>query len=412
MSGVYLIGVLVLTGGAIAFIGDRLGTKIGKKRLSIFGLRPRHTSIIITIITGICITTLTFAAMAAASENVRLALFGIDRLQGQMADLSAEVETVSGNLALARKQKEEADTALSLAQEDVLALQAKQRELAEESKRLEQGNAELAARNEALAGANESLIAQNGALLAGNEELAAGNEKLAGENNELEMRNTELREGLITVREGDIAFRAGEIIASGVVRGNRPVEDVRADMQTLAQLAIRNVSAQLGENATDQDVWIYQPEFDAALHTIADSEQDMVVRIVAAGNLVRGEPVRTGLQLYKNSIIYQAGEFILAGPYHLAAHDTEESEAVVGDFLRRVNRAATDKGILPDPIRGSVGVIEGAQFYSIVQAVAESKGDIVLSAYAREATDAQGPLRLNVRLEELVGEGGYTGGVR
>ena len=52
-----LIVVLVLTGGVIAFIGDRLGSKVGKKKLSLFGLRPRHTSILVTIITGILITT-------------------------------------------------------------------------------------------------------------------------------------------------------------------------------------------------------------------------------------------------------------------------------------------------------------------------------------------------------------------
>ena len=77
MYGVFLILVLIVTGGAIAFIGDRLGSKIGKKRLSVLGLRPRHTSILITILTGICITTLTFGVMAAASENVRTALFGL-----------------------------------------------------------------------------------------------------------------------------------------------------------------------------------------------------------------------------------------------------------------------------------------------------------------------------------------------
>ena len=49
MYGIVLIAVLVATGGIIAFIGDRLGTKIGKKRLSLFGLRPRYTSTIVTI---------------------------------------------------------------------------------------------------------------------------------------------------------------------------------------------------------------------------------------------------------------------------------------------------------------------------------------------------------------------------
>ena len=58
MDGVLLIIVLVITGGCIAFIGDRLGSKIGKKRLSLFGLRPRHTSILVTILTGVTITTL------------------------------------------------------------------------------------------------------------------------------------------------------------------------------------------------------------------------------------------------------------------------------------------------------------------------------------------------------------------
>ena len=63
MYGVLLILVLVITGGAIAFIGDRLGSKVGKKKLSLFGLRPRHTSIIVTIVTGILITTTTLGVM-------------------------------------------------------------------------------------------------------------------------------------------------------------------------------------------------------------------------------------------------------------------------------------------------------------------------------------------------------------
>ena len=99
MYGVLLIVVLIITGGAIAFIGDRLGSKIGKKRLSIFGLRPRHTSIIITICTGILITTLTFGVMAAASENVRTALFGMEKLNRSMQQTQQELQQASNALA-------------------------------------------------------------------------------------------------------------------------------------------------------------------------------------------------------------------------------------------------------------------------------------------------------------------------
>ena len=68
-------------------------------------------------------------------------------------------------------------------------------------------------------------------------------------------------------------------------------------------------------------------------------------------------------------------------------------------FLKDVNAAATARGILPDPIRGSVGIMEGSQFYDIVQALVPLDGTVVLSAYARDDTDALGPLRLNLKME-------------
>lgn len=53
MFGIALIAVLAVTGEWLpAYIGDKLGTKVGKKKLTIFGLRP-NASIVVTIITGI-----------------------------------------------------------------------------------------------------------------------------------------------------------------------------------------------------------------------------------------------------------------------------------------------------------------------------------------------------------------------
>ncbi len=399
MYGVFLIAVLILTGGAIAFIGDRLGTKIGKKRLSILGLRPRHTSIIVTIITGALITTMTFAVLAATSENVRTALFGMEKLKQQMADMQQAIITVSDDLESAKEEKLAADSALDRAKEDVEKLQAQQKELEAESERLQAGNELLQQEKEVLQSEKDGLSRENEALLADNGNLAANNELLSKDNKNLEQNAQRLRDGLITMREGDITFRAGEILASGVIQGNRREDAVEADLQSLAQLANRNVSALLGINQTDQGVWIYQLEAEAAIKAIAESPQDMVVRIVAAGNLVRGEVVRASLELYKNSIIYGSKELILAKPYSMHSHDEEEAEMLAMDFLMNVNQAAVAKGILPDPIRGSVGIIEGAQFYNLVQNLQSCTDHIVLSAYARDATDALGPLRIDFKLE-------------
>lgn len=400
MSGILLIVVLVITGGAIAFIGDRLGTKIGKKRLSIFGLRPRHTSIIITIFTGIVITTLTFGVMAAASENVRTALFGLEELNRTMQETKNNLLHTQADLDVAKSEQERTDAALQQSKEDVTRLNEQQKTLEEEASRLQAGIAELEGAKAELTARNEELSGNNQKLLADNTNLTADNENLTADNKKLEERTRQLRAGLITVREGDIAFRAGEIIASGVIRGGRSNEEVAADMEMLAALANRNVSARFGSDRSDEDIWIYRPEYEAAVETIAKSKQDIVVRIAAASNLVRGEEVRTNLELYPNSIIYRDKEFIIARPYDLGLADDSEAEQTVMNFLKDVNFAATSKGILPDPLRGTVGVMEGAQFYEIVAKLKGQRGPVILSAYANGDTDASGPLRLRINVEK------------
>ncbi len=400
MYGVLLIVVLIITGGAIAFIGDRLGTKIGKKRLSLFGLRPRHTSVVITIFTGICITTLTFGVMAAASQNVRTALFGMEQLNRTMRETRESLNQAQADLQQAQVEQQQTDEALAKSKDDVEKLKGQQAELEEKSARLQEGNRLLEAAKLDLLHRNDVLAAENSTLGAQNDLLTGTNKKLMENNSLLEQHAQSLRDGLITIREGDIVYQAGEVIASGVVRGGRTQFEVDNDLRALAELANRNVSEKLGEDKSDQDIWIYQPEYAEAVKTIADSRNDMVVRIVAAGNLVRGEAIRTTLELYKNSTVYEDKEFILAKPYLLTGKSDSEPEQVVMDFLNEVNRAVTAKGILPDPIRGTVGVIEGAQFYDIVGALRGKHGSWILSAYANGATDAIGPLRLKIRVEQ------------
>lgn len=400
MSGVLLITVLVITGGAIAFIGDRLGTKIGKKRLSIFGLRPRHTSIIITIFTGIVITTLTFGVMAAVSDNVRTALFGMEKLNRTMQETKDSLLVAQSALATAKSEQEATDTALRQSKDEVSKLSAQQKELEAESARLQAGNEVLQAGNEALQAANNELTGQNASLSDSNKELTAANSTLEQDNKKLEKRAEQLRDGLITMREGDIAFRAGEVIASGVIQGNRSPAEVAADLDSLAALANRNVSAREGQDRSDQEIWVYQPERDAAVETIAKSKQDIIVRMTAASNIVRGEEVRTILELYPNSVIYRDKEFIIARPYNIMSGSDSEAEETVMNFLKDVNFAAVNRGILQDPLQGTVGVMEGAQFYEIVAQLRGQRGPMILSAYANGNTDALGPLRLKINVEK------------
>ena len=91
MLGIIIVLVLMVMGGLIAFLGDKIGSKVGKKRLTLFGLRPKYTSIIVTIISGTLISFFTVAVMAVVNENIRVALFGLNKLKGEMNELNREI---------------------------------------------------------------------------------------------------------------------------------------------------------------------------------------------------------------------------------------------------------------------------------------------------------------------------------
>ena len=410
---------MIITGGAIAFIGDKLGTKVGKKRLSIFGLRPRHTSMIVTVVTGGLITALSIGFMLLISQNVRTALFGMDELRATMNSTLEELEDATENLFKAQTEFERANENLRESKLEIAALKDEQEELRAEGDRLKQGNEQLEEKNSELAALNENLsstnatlaednkklgdfnitlTADNEKLSSDNERLSVDNEKLAADNGELEERNQHLREGIIAIREGDITLRAGEILASGIIAGGRTAEEISADINALAERATQNLIERFGGDS-DNLVWIYQPEMRRVIGEIEASEQDMVLRISAAGNLVRGEPVRTRLEVYPNKLIFRKGAVILTKGY--AVDDYDAPEIILQDFLTEINRIAIEKGSLSDPLTGSVGIMDGTQLYEILDSLLEAKGKILLTATAREETDSQGPLRLNIKLEKI-----------
>ncbi len=86
--------VAVLAGG-IAMLGNQLGRRIGRRKMTVFGLRPRHTSIVITAATGSLIALLTLILAMIASRDVLEAVTGsqerLNRLQERETQLRRRV---------------------------------------------------------------------------------------------------------------------------------------------------------------------------------------------------------------------------------------------------------------------------------------------------------------------------------
>ena len=202
------------------------------------------------------------------------------------------------------------------------------------------------------------------------------------------------------MREGDITFRAGEVLAAGVIKGKRSQEEIVEDVDKLVNAARYNVTRRIGSEAPDaaKDIWLYQPEYTDAIKFISEHEDDYVVRLTAAGNMVRGEPVRVDIQLFKDNVIYKRNELILQKPLQFDPRNPQDVEAKLMEFLHEVNRTARSKGMLADSISGTVGVIDGEQVYRIMSEMQRSTGDTMISAFAQEVTNVLGPLRLRLQL--------------
>ena len=400
MYGLFLIMVLVVTGGAIAFIGDRLGSRVGKKRLTIFGLRPKHTSILVTILTGISITTMTLAVMTTASDNVRTALFGMEQLRQSMAEVEGRLATATAELERAKTEQNKTNEELKQTQDAVERLHEQRNALEKRAVELQRGNTLLENANRGLTEENAELAETNVELSEKNKNLADGNTKLQEDNLQLEARNRNLTTGIQIMREGDIVFRAGEVISSGVVKAGRPESEIMGDLQMLTEIARSNISRRQGDetNGEEGSIWIVQSDYENAAKVISISHEDMIVRIVSIGNIVRGESVPTVLQLYRNRKVFDDNELIATSSINVDVNDEAAVDEAMTAFLREVNGIATRKGMLPDPITGNVGVIDGEEIYNAIGDLHANMGKAMIYAYSKGTCEVFGPLRLKLKI--------------
>ena len=106
MYGAALIISVIFMGGLTAYLGDRIGLKVGKNRLSLWGLRPKYSSIIITILTGVLIALLAGGLMMAASQRARIALFRLDEILTEIKLAQAELSYLRADKARLEQEAE------------------------------------------------------------------------------------------------------------------------------------------------------------------------------------------------------------------------------------------------------------------------------------------------------------------
>lgn len=166
-SAYVLIAAILVLGGLLAALGDRIGTKVGKARLRLFNLRPRQTAVLVTIFTGTLIAASTLGILFATSKSLRQGIFQLDQILNKRREVQRELERVSEEKAQVEQELAQAQTAQTEAQQRLdginrkfQAAQAQLRTISEQVEALRQEVESLQAERQQLQSERDRLQAQ------------------------------------------------------------------------------------------------------------------------------------------------------------------------------------------------------------------------------------------------------------
>ena len=379
MVGIRLIIIMAVVGGFIAYLADKMGSKIGKKKMSIFGLRPKHTSILLTVTSGTIIAVLTIGVVAVSSQSARTALFGMEKLQRELKLLNAEKEDATLALNEAKGKVEEQNKKIG-------ELDARMQESMRENDAME---AKLAEVNSMYSRAQEALAS-----------LTESKEQLTSEIEELEKTTAALRKGIINMREGQVYYRAGEVVYAGVMRGGLKHDANVAQVNWLLQNANEVALERLGMQQKDQPlqaIWVSRGAVNNAVNALDKSKGNLFFRVRTVANIIVGELAVCEIEMFENQFIYSDGTLIYSADFDMHDGSTSHDNLLMG-FLTQINHQAVEAGVLPDPLTGKVGNMDAVTMIETSNAIRRTNGLFTLKAYAKGDITTAGPVRLRLEV--------------
>jgi uncharacterized protein (DUF3084 family) len=416
LSAWLLILAMLVLGGVLSTLGDRLGSMVGKARLSLFNLRPRKTAVVITALTGSLISALSLGLMLLVSERLRVGLFQLDQIQAKVRE---------GRVALARSQRDLQANRLELAQNRVELLRSRQ-----ERNRAEQGR-QQALQSRSLALASKRVVA--GQLAAAQQRVGSLRQELQPLQNQrqqlererdrlsrdvkgrdAEIRRTEaelakvrrsiaagqqelksLETKVIALRRGDVVIASGQPLATAKVKLRRG-EEAKAVIDTLMQRANQTAFGLLLPGQKPDRQILLVPRIDVEkLEQYLQRSGTWVVSIRSAANVLRGENrVLAFPDLRPNRQVVRQGESLARTVLEADVRSPEEIRSRMNLLLAASFARAQRQGTLVDGLQFDV-----TAFNTLGRALsARPQGlQATLEAVALVAADTPDPIVVELR---------------
>jgi uncharacterized protein (DUF3084 family) len=295
VSGWLLILALLLLGGVLSTLGDRLGSKVGKARLSLLGMRPRRTAVVITVLTGSLISAISLGLMLLVSDRLRTGLFELDQLERRLREGREALERSQSELNAAEQGRREARSQLGMVEAQAASLRKELAPLLQQRRQLELERDQLSRE----IGTKDADIRRN------REELARLNTRISASAKELQQLET----NLIALRRGDVVISSGQPLEIAKVRIQSP-DQAKVVIEALLRQTNINVFQRVLPGQPPNRQILLVPRSDITkLEGILSKRGDWVVSLISAANVLKGErQVVAFPDVRPNKQVVKAGE--------------------------------------------------------------------------------------------------------
>lgn len=432
---ILVLAIFVAVCGFIAYFGDLLGRRMGKRRLTLFGLRPRYTAIVITSLTGMIIAAFTIGIMALVSQNVRLLMIQGDNIISRMNHLTSEYNNAHASYQRAvnnlSKQRlvtvrAELETKRAIKQKETLAA-----EIIQVRNNLQHLKNDLNLNKEALQKAEEQLTATRNDLDNANLEIKSRRQEIDKQNAEikrLEALQKRIAERLVqdigprlqALRERRVVFRPGEEIARRVIQCDRPISEIRSEMMRLldsadtrARLkgaipgdngsAIQILPKSVKDSAGNDRFLKDEQTINALVDNIHSAKGSVVVLVISVGNSVESEPALVDFDNpYQNKLIFSANDTVASTVIDGSLSKGKILSNLIQFLREKLRLTAIDKGVIPQldengqPTIGQIN--DWDEIFNLIDKIKSNGKPVRVSAVASEDTWSAGPLLLDFKV--------------
>jgi uncharacterized protein (DUF3084 family) len=266
LTPIILVLGLMLATAVIAYWSDNLGKKLGKKRVSLWNLRPRTTATLLTIVSSWVIMLFTLAVLLAVFRPLRHALLRYDRERAENRSLRQELTSLNGNVKKLETQRAQL--------QDQTKQISKNLKESGERLRLAQSGEKAARRGETQARQQESRARRAESLARGAETRARQNESRARQGEaQARQRVIDVRQRFVDTKEQlDVARQQFSSINSQWISARRNLNSARKQLHTIKSTLSRTREML---NQTRSDLTVSKNNLNIAQNNVRETQKSV-----------------------------------------------------------------------------------------------------------------------------------------